>query len=286
MAYADPLVPRIHDEIEKYGVAIVPILPNLMPDLSAPGSGTCVRIGGRYFVATAAHVVQHKETETFFIGTPVRSNGVLRIINRGSRGGPQGEDLDVAWLELHPRAAAAAERNFLDVARMRTHASGDGETDLLVFGAPANEMVVGREDDGSPFFQPHASWWLARALMDPRDLGEAADFEKRMYLEWPRSRLGHNGETYPYPEAPGMSGGAVWAVNASAPSWRPENIQFVGVEYSWKTGGGAAYRFLRAFQAQVWLEMVADDLPELRRFIDPVLAAGRSTRLFRPAATP
>jgi hypothetical protein len=44
-----------------------------------------VRIGERFFVATAAHVVQRKTTEHFFIGTPARSNGVLRTINREAR---------------------------------------------------------------------------------------------------------------------------------------------------------------------------------------------------------
>lgn len=79
-------------------------------DPSAMGSGTCIRIGGRYFIATAAHVIMGRRFSQHFVLTPKLSNWSLRIVGGNVRGGGQGEYLDIGWLELHGRAAAFAER--------------------------------------------------------------------------------------------------------------------------------------------------------------------------------
>lgn len=61
--YSDPRVPLVNAELKKHAVAIVPIEPpseaDALPTLNsgAQGSGTRIRIEGRFFVATAAHVV-------------------------------------------------------------------------------------------------------------------------------------------------------------------------------------------------------------------------------------
>lgn len=70
-----------------------------------------------------------------------------------------------------------------------------------------------------------------------------------------------------------MSGGGVWALNDRAQGWRADHMQLVGIEYA--LGIAPAGRYLKAFQMQVWVWMLRDDLPELARDIEPILEAGR-----------
>ena len=179
---------------------------------------------------------------------------------------------DIAWIELHPRAAAVAERSWLDVQRIATYVPNEGPQ-LIVVGGPQEYIVTDHSGD-VPYFHSEVSWWSARSLAHPDDTGGEKDFDRRLYLEWPRSAPDALGNVYSMPEAPGLSGGGVWTLNSTAPNWQPENIQFVGIEYSQKTSG-TPYRLLRAYKAQEWLRMVAEDLPELAPLIEPVIAAGR-----------
>lgn len=272
--YADERVLMLNNELKKYAVSIVPILPDMQNlDPSAMGSGTCVRIGGRFFIATAAHVIMDRPFNQHFVLTPKLSNWSLRIVGGNVRGGRQNDYLDIGWLELHGRAAALAERSWLDVARLRTHCVGD--EDLVVFGSPQQDAVRQTHPDGSPMLRANGSWWATRAITDVRDL--ASDDKlggTKMFLKWPRLIKGHNDEYYETPNAPGISGGSVWATNLDHSPWRAEYAQLVGIEYAWARTG-VPDRYLKALQIQTWLEMVAEDIPQLRPEIDPVIAAGR-----------
>lgn len=103
--------------------------------------------------------------------------------------------------------------------------------------------------------------WATRALSRD-ELGEQ-DYERRMHLEWPRFVIGHNDESYEYPEPSGISGGGVWSLNIGThgSDWHPRYAQLAGIEFAVQKGSG--YRYLLAQQIHVWLEMVAEDIPEL-----------------------
>lgn len=272
--YADERVLMLNNELKKYAVSIVPILPDMQNlDPSAMGSGTCIRIGGRYFIATAAHVIMGRRFNQHFLLTTNLTNWSLRIVGGNVRGGGQADYLDIGWLELHDRAAALAERSWLDVARLRTHCVGD--EDLVVFGSPQSDAEHQTHIDGSPVLRANGGWWATRAITDARDLASEDKLgDSKMYLKWPRLIKGHNGEYYETPNAPGISGGGVWATNLRHTPWHAEYAQLVGIEYAWARTG-VPDRYLKALQIQTWLEMVRDDIPELRSEIDPFIAAGR-----------
>lgn len=270
--YADHRVPLVHQELSGYAVGIAPILDDGKNiDQSGLGSGTCIRVAGRFFVATAAHVIMGRPYNQNFILTPKTGQWSLRIVKGGLRGGGPRDELDVGWLELHGRAAGNAGRHFLDVTRIRTHCIGD--EDLVVIGSPQQHQERWREEDGTPVLKANAGWWPTRGILDRRDLAEDVDSNRKIFLKWPGRREGHNGEWYEYPEPLGISGGGVWATNFSQTPWRPEFLQLVGIEYAVQRG--PPDRYLRAFQMQVWLEMLREDAPELAKHIDPILAAGR-----------
>lgn len=263
--YEDPRVLQASDEIAKHAVAIVPLYgdeDDLQPDLGSQGSGTCINIGGRFFIATAAHVIKGYPKKHYMVVTAETSCDVLRLIGGGFRS----DEFDVGWLELHPRAAAASGRHFLDLQRLAPFRTGENDA-LVVFGAPMAEQTQGTHQ-GLPRF-------TATAMM--REVGYLSaetvaqdPHRPELYLDW-RDPHG-TPDTPDYPAPYGVSGGGVWALNP-ADRWLPSCIQLVGIEFSQRNGGG--HRFLVGQQMQVWLEMVAEDIPELSESILQFLNGSR-----------
>src|SRR5262245_51611834 len=67
------------------------------------GTGTCISIDGRYFIATAAHVILPYPNERLLVVNPTQAP--LPIAGRGLRGGRDGDKDDIAWLELPEESA-------------------------------------------------------------------------------------------------------------------------------------------------------------------------------------
>lgn len=271
--YADPRLLFLDMEARRYAVAIVPVDDvtdgerRLVP--LHQGSGTCVRIGGRYLVATAAHVVSDVGTDRYAVLTPVTTKGALKVVGGGHRGGQQGDARDVGWLELAPGAARLAGRAFLDLPRFAAYRTGVGD-DLAVYGAPA-ELGIKRTVDGEPHFTAVSGVWPTRAMTEEQVGPDTTGC--RIFLDWPSSVECHDGSYERYPEASGISGGAIWALNLTGhgDAWRADQMQLIGVQFAVQKANG--YRYLIGQQMQTWLEMVAEDIPELRREIEQHLAA-------------
>jgi hypothetical protein len=84
-------------ELTKYGVTIMPTHRKCEPaavdgvderdvDLLRTGSGICIHVGGRYFIATAAHVINSVPYDEHFVSTPTTRNWPLLIVDGGHRG--------------------------------------------------------------------------------------------------------------------------------------------------------------------------------------------------------
>jgi hypothetical protein len=96
----------------------------------------------------------------------------------------------------------------------------------------------------------NGGWWPTRAITDTRDLAAEDQLgDRKMFLKWPRRTNGPDGEFTESPEAPGISGGSVWAVKLSHESRRPEYAQLVGIEYAWARVG-VPDRHVKARQIQ------------------------------------
>ncbi len=263
-------------ELNAYSVAIVPVEEGADGEGKLnpleQGSGTCVRIGGRFFVATAAHLVSKFPSLRYAVLTPSTTNEVLRVRGGGRRGGGLRDEVDVAWLELAPRGAAIAGRHFLDLARLGAYRDGRGE-DVSVYGAPTQLGIRG-EREGLPSYTAVGRMFPTRA-MSRAEVGEV-DHARRIHLHWPRIVAGHNDESFEYPEAPGLSGGAIWAMNTDThgEGWRADLAQLIGIEFAVQRARG--YRYLIGQQLQVWLEMVAEDVPELEPIVRAHLVACRT----------
>jgi hypothetical protein len=252
---------RLGRELLNYVVVVAPVEQRdagLEAATGDRGSGVCVRIGGRFFVATAAHVVPGAPATRYAVLTPVTGDGVLRVIGAGSRGGRRHDRHDVAWLELHPRAAADSGRKFLELERIAPYRNGEGDQ-LWVVGSPAHDFDRGTRD-GRDSYTANASAWPTRSASDGLAESERAD---RLLVAWPEKIPGYGHDIERYPEPRGISGGGVWASNAQfhGEAWRPETMQLVAIEFA--TYGERNARRLVCQQIHVWLEMLAEDIPEL-----------------------
>lgn len=272
--HPDPRFAALDTELKKYAVAIAPLEttdgPLLVLNSTKQGSGTCVVLGGRFFVATAAHVISSDTTEQFAVLTPSTTDRTLAQRGTGRRGGGTRDELDVGWIELAPRAAAVAGREFLPLERLGPFRTGIDDN-VHVCGAPRVGGSV-KHVEGSVHFTAHLGTWATRPL--GKEDVDSGDWERRMYLEWPGTIPGANGVSYEYPAPAGLSGGGLWALNTEAHgrSWRADQAQLVGIELACVRHGR---RYLVGQQIHVWLEMVAEDIPELAPIIKEHLTGGQ-----------
>jgi hypothetical protein len=272
--YSDRTVPIIDAEITKFMVAVVPAdleAQSLRPGHA--GSGTCVTIGGRFFVATAAHVILDHKKLGYAITSETATDFVYLMKGSGTRGGRPRDDIDLGWLELHNEHARGLGREFLPLQRMRTHCNGRNEA-LAVAGAPIVDQHRDSSSRDKPILSLGAQWYPVGPLFKREELGEEPDLARRLYLHWPKHVEDNSGNVVEHPEAFGISGGGIWALNVAQENWSPRCIQLVGIEYSWEHRG-VPDRFLRAYQMQLWLQMLAEDIPALRPEIEPFIEAGR-----------
>jgi hypothetical protein len=257
--YADPRVLFLSREVQKYTIAVAPLDTPL-----GQGSGTCVRVGGRFFVATAAHVIGDYPDRPYAMITPASQGRTPRILRGGKRGGGPRDDLDIGWLELEPHATSPMERHFLDLARLAPYWDGGGKA-LRVCGVPVEGAERG-DREGTPFYRPHMQDLPTRILSND-EVGFKIDAPRRIYVDWPKYIDAHNNDIEEFPLPSGISGGGLWALNLSEhDEWKPEQSQLIGIEFA--TDKSNLRRYLICQKIHLWLEMMAEDIPELASTIN------------------
>lgn len=106
---------------EKRAVAIIDWDPGADTPPNGLGSGTCITIDNRFFIATAAHVINGCTLNQLFLvpgGNQRAPKHWTPLIGRGSRGGGDDDPYDVAWLEVAPSAVADLKKEFVPLERL------------------------------------------------------------------------------------------------------------------------------------------------------------------------
>ena len=239
------------------------------------GSGTPIEIADRYFVSTAAHILDDVEISQLGVIALGSQPGKFdrrtpHLVGWGRRGGGKYDAVDIAWLEIHPRAApfliSEWGRTFVKLDRVSL-APVPPEAPMYVFGAPAQFTRVSQRK-GQPRLGVLALPFLTRAI----PLQGSGTVGHDLYVEYLREMLTADGPK-PMPAAPGLSGSGLWRVNPNAHGiWSPDSAQLVGVQHSWRE-----HEYLRGTLMRHWLTMVREDIPELSSAIDRVLKYGTSS---------
>ena len=219
------------------------------------GSATCIQIAGRFFLATAAHVILAYPNEQLLIVHG--SVGPLPIINRGVRGGNENDVDDIAWLEVSKDTAARTGKTFIPLSHLHIGLAHDPDLWTLMYGFPSKLVnrtkLVQQELGVTPLVYstgtiPSESW--------PAGCNPDVD----VVLNYPdtNNRL-DDGREYQLPDPHGMSGGGFWFVTPKTGLiWHPEAHLF-GIDRAW----WPSRRYARGTQIQHWLNILGEDIPEL-----------------------
>ena len=208
------------------------------------GSATCVQLGGRFFLATAAHnLVDGSEIRVFAPKAQAR----FPVIGR-SHPPRNSTDPDVGWLELSPGIVQEGRLQFLSAAELHTDVP-HRPLPLLVQGYPAAEANVVRK---LPLRVELLSMGLGTDWLRTEPNGS-------LVLEYPPQSPEDTGLELPNPS--GVSGGGVWLVSPFEPQqiWFAESFSLVGIVTAWSNSG----KELFAAPIKPWLELIASDFPEL-----------------------
>lgn len=222
------------------------------PTGSFGGNGTCIQVGERYLVATAAHVLHAASSvdRIQIISTFRRKATSPRVRLRATSGGtqPGAEKEDYGLLEFEPRAARSLEQRFVQLGECSKPPS-PGQCGLVV-GAPGTLTEV--HDRGVTLnMAPYCSPFLQTA-------GGA---EGHLCLSYPTESM---------PSPGGLSGSAVWHCPDPVgliPDLRP---RLCGVVVAHDARQGS----LLCLPIEGWLRLAVREFPELELTVR-AWAAGR-----------
>jgi hypothetical protein len=238
------------------------------------GTGTCIIIGGRYFVATAGHHFVNVP-EPYRVGvmplTTEPSRDIFLATAHHGRGGAGGDQVDVAWLELAAADAVGLGRDFITLDDILPHYAEVAGEPIFSYGFPDYMEITPRADGQTGFgfaVQGYATIILDPMTIEPRFRPDPA-FD--IFARYSTSALDGplpKGRIAKLPDAPGLSGGGFWRLNIGKRGvWTPHDLKLVGIEHEWWPQG----EWFRASRIYHWLRLVADDQPELRLEIEAAL---------------
>lgn len=231
------------------------------------GSGTCIKVGERFLVATAGHNFDDVTDDRQIVLVPPHrwSNDWLPFSGRN-----RSESSDVAWIELPEHSARALGRDFLAIDRLGGGQHHFPDDWCLVQGYPAGFidralLEAGRLQIAGMGFMTdtvEADRWPATS--------PSLDASRDMLLDYIEAgRRTDTGESVTLPDAYGLSGGSVWRIAPPFDSdlWSPQKAQLVAIERGHIKGS----RTLTATQVHLWLQLVYEDLLDTRDAIRPLL---------------
>lgn len=206
---------RIHDRaqraadlVEGYVTPVFGYDENDTPDLE--GTGVLGRLGERYYLLTAAHVLKACGDG---VGIPVGSElrslpGASLLVGRGPTPGAPGDPVDVGLLRLDTAGVAAlGEERFLDLSRNTAPPMKTETTLFIAIGYPARDELFDPES-GSYSAEPTV---LYTGAAEARGYEWAkVDYETHFLIRFRKQDMLTAKSVGAPPDFRGISGGGVW----------------------------------------------------------------------------
>ncbi|VWC77590.1 hypothetical protein BLA39750_00986 [Burkholderia lata] len=212
------------------------------------GSGTCVDLGGRRGIFTAAHVVLDAPVNCISVILPERAglNSFVRSVHlEGGREedvGRAADPIDVAFLELSEEGiqVLSSFKQFLNLDRIESGVAYR-ERPFMVYGTPSalvSQEAIARKE------LPVIPICYATEATQQRPAGTT--MADHIVLEYPQlgniwGATGRELDVTREPEATllrdprGISGGGIWTMRSvDSPIWSPESAVLVGIETGWR----------------------------------------------------
>ena len=243
------------------------LLLSTSPGTLSIGSATCLCIGGRYLLATAAHNIDD-----------IRDDSGIRVLPRGrndhpgipilSRSHPGDEAFghDVAWLELEADGVLSSDLKCFGLEDLKCYQSHAPTMPFLLQGYPAAEVEV-NGNTISPL-----SLGLMTISLEPGG-GEV------FAVEYPPQSKEDIGLELTHPE--GISGGGIWLESRFQDEliWAPVQSTLVAIATTWEESAAR----LSGVGIEHWLGLVAQDFPDLRQLIALTLRGSSDEAAANPA---
>lgn len=270
-----PLQTKTADMLEHFVIkrSVMVVFTDDLDNVEKHGTGTCIRLGGRYFVATAGHHFTDAPLPQCISIAPLLSpNGEDPMPVKGRHNWQVASpSVDIAWIELSDAECTTLRQDFVDITQLETSGREVLGERMYIYGFPGDPfdplLQQARPDYRITSLSLDTVGKSASAVSSAYEPSVADIFAKYSA----RDVQGVRDRTYvaSLPKVvKGLSGAGLWQFNdRDRFVWTPEAAKLVGIEHAWC----AAEEWLRCTPIRHWLNLVAKDVPELGPTIESAL---------------
>lgn len=235
---------------------LVPIITTKNDKFKGIGSGTCIQIKDKYFIFTAGHVVNinKKNDESLLLASwKLNSQNITEFIRTAFIDDDE-KGVDIGYIEISKENAKILDKIFINNKVLKNNVNDLPKDDVLVSGYPFAIMTV-EQTDKFNIHTVRASHF--RTVTIPTiEFPLHLDSEKHIVLNYQKIVEDSHGNTVEIPDAPGISGGSIWAMNANIKGiWSPDEANLIGIQSSWSKNN----RYLVGVQIQYLTDLIKRD---------------------------
>ena len=217
--------------------------------VDALGSGTILKIGEKYFVSTAAHVINQSNPSQIRIGSELVNNQYFKITDYRYIGGGEEEKEDLAWFEVEPPNDGQLTNIIFD---SEFHTETKYYEDVyLISGYP--ECLIPARTSQNPHTLQIAHFFYQTRLVDPEKWTREFDKDYNLLLEYKKEMVLPDNSLTRIPYAKGISGGGIWYYDQNT-----RKIRLTGIQIGWDGENEIIY----GIQIKHWLQYLHATKPE------------------------
>jgi len=218
------------------------------------GSGTCIKIGSRYFIATAAHnLIGCTSGDVLLVHSKTPSSHKINITKFGFIGGGKDDLLDVGFIELSEDEVNKSGKRFIEFTQLEFGVHHKDDDLILVSGYPSEIVqILASGNAVTPIGYGTISCRVGTNSFSAYDI----------FLEYPEENNAiYDKVLHNLPKAHGLSGGGFWSLHINDSGlWSTDKIKLIGLDVSWSERN----RWVKGIQIQHWLDLVLNEYPDLR----------------------
>ena len=236
------------------------------------GSATCVAIEDRLLLATAAHNFKGADDSSKFTAFSANrsSKSPLTVIRYSYERGLRDGEHDIAWLEIDPLSARNSDLSSVALDSVDARPALENPINYVATGFPSEMKRSAGAEAGQADFVVPLLLYVTHA-MTPDSTG-AND----ILFNYGQTGIDESGREAETTKPHGMSGGGMWyspPVREDTLVWSPERMKLIGITRDYVSKRDE----LRGVPIRYWLQLLCDDIPELRGTIAPLLQDDQET---------
>ncbi len=222
-------------------------------------SGTLLRLGSRYFIATAAHCIRKSDLAKVRVAYREKDYSThFTLVRKGTLGGTAGDPSDVGYIEVDKSVVERTPAEFLTLDHIAVKYDA-GDSLAFLFGFPA-ELVP--KDEALERRFRFSSLGLLTIMATTDSIPEFVNSGIDVFVQYPEEgMLDEQAQHHPVPQPEGVSGGSIWIYNPNLanPIVGVHNARFIGIQKSWLP----SYRIAIGNKVSNLLKLLCRDYPDL-----------------------